>query len=396
MATTTGGVGQVVLGIARSLSRERFEVAAAFGPGYFLDRRFRELGVRTYELSTTRCKDLPSVVMGCVQVYRILKRDPFDIVHGHTAVGGVIARIAGRLTNTPVVFTVHNWASAVAGQPAIRGLLTAVEKWLDRFTDQYVLVSCAKEAEGIRNGVLRGPGQGEVILNGIDVSSVAARATGKDLLDAVGIDRDCPVIGMVTRLERQKGVDVFLRAVARIADEIPSVTVLVAGCGPLTRKMRRLASRLGIESRVKFLGLQEDPVPVMSAVDVFCMSSRWEGLPIAVLEAMALGKPVVAADAGGTAEVVDDGVTGLVVPREDPEALADAVLDLLRHEDKRRVMGRAGMERVAKKFTSERMASEYERIYMQMVPAGTGLTSPPPGRSIAALDERGRQEPPVR
>ena len=367
MATTTGGVGQVVLNLCTPPAHGAFESAAAFGRGFFLDAAFDEGGIETYRLGTTRRRDPLSIVRGYLALNRILAQHPFDIVHGHTAVGGLLARVVGKRRGKIVVFTVHNWALNGVRSRWATACVRRLERGLAMRTDAHVAVSAAKIAEGVANGVLASPAAAVLIRNGIDVQAFAAQSTGKAFLDELGLDRQGPVIGTVTRLEHQKGIDLLLRATALLVPTFPGLSVLIAGDGPLRGKLVKLSRRLGLAQCVRFLGWRRDPARVMGALDVFCLSSRWEGLPVCVLEAMAVGVPVVATDAGGTAEAVLDGETGLIVPCDDAAGLAEKTAALLGAPARRAEMGRAGRRRVEEHFTAVQMREGYEHLYRQLV-----------------------------
>ena len=169
-------------------------------------------------------------------------------------------------------------------------------------------------------------------------------------------------IGIVAALEPRKGHDVLLRALATLAGA-PPWRCLVCGGGSQHQALQRLAADLGIAPRVRFLGEQRQVADVLAALDVFVMPSRHEGLGVAVLEAMAMSLPVVASAVGGIPEAVQPGETGLLVPPDDPPALAAALRELAGDVEEARRMGHAGRARVVTEFSMEAMAGRYERLY---------------------------------
>jgi glycosyltransferase involved in cell wall biosynthesis len=170
-------------------------------------------------------------------------------------------------------------------------------------------------------------------------------------------------IGIVAALERRKGHDVLLRALAALDAEVPPWRCLVCGGGSQHEPLLRLAADLGVEARVGFLGEQSQVADVLAALDVFVMPSRHEGLGVAVLEAMAMALPVVASAVGGLPEAVEQGRTGLLVPSDDPVALATALGELGRDRERARRMGAAGRERVLAEFSMEALTDRYETLY---------------------------------
>lgn len=172
-----------------------------------------------------------------------------------------------------------------------------------------------------------------------------------------------PTVGAVGRLEEQKGIDLLLRALAAL----PGVTALVVGDGREGERLRRMAERLGISQRVVWLGWQQEPRPYLAAVDLLALPSRAEGFPLAALEALLAAVPVVAADVGSVGEAVVHGRTGLLVPPDDPEALAEAIASLLADPGRRAEMGRRGRALVLARFSAQAMARRFEALYDEIL-----------------------------
>lgn len=365
-ATTTGGVGLLILFLVKHLDPRAFDLSVAFGRGYLLDRQFDAAGIRVHTLSTSRGFGIWSLIKGTCQVYRILIRGRYDLVQSHTSVGGVIGRLAGWAARTPVVlWTVHGWG-AHPGHPAWkRALLRAIEAALDWFTDHYVAVSEDLRDQGVRAGIYRAK-KVTIIPNGLQFDHLPVAFDAAAKRKAMGIPAGVPVIGTVTRFEPQKANEMFLRSVERILEQAPNVVILIAGDGPERPELEALAAQLGIAERVTFLGWRDDAVELLGAMDVFCMSSRWEGCPMVLLEAMAMRCPVVATDIGGVREIVVPGETGYLVALDDPDAMAQAVLRLLASPDQGERMGAAGRQRVERHFGAEGMLAAYANLYRNL------------------------------
>jgi glycosyltransferase involved in cell wall biosynthesis len=179
-----------------------------------------------------------------------------------------------------------------------------------------------------------------------------------------------PVIGTAGPLEASKGLPFFLGAAARVARERPDCEFLVGGAGPEEHNLRRLARSLDLTGQVTFAPNLFDFGAAIDAMDIFCLPSLQQGLGVTMLEAMARGKPVIATGVGGTAGIVTDGVTGLVVPPSDSERLADRILELLREPERARALGEAGRQVVREQFRIDYMVGETARLYREIVPAG--------------------------
>jgi glycosyltransferase involved in cell wall biosynthesis len=205
-----------------------------------------------------------------------------------------------------------------------------------------------------------------VIPNGISLEDVPP-ADPAEARAILGLSADTLVMGTVGRLQPVKGTRYLLEAFTQLAAVHEDVVLLLVGDGPERASLQVLAQQLGIAKSVRFLGDRQDVSRCLHTMDVFVLPSIWEGMPNAALEAMAVGLPVVATAAGGTPEVVVDGVTGLLVPPRDPDALARAVARLLRDSDLRRTMGQAGRVRAKQRFSIEETVRRTEELYTTLL-----------------------------
>jgi glycosyltransferase involved in cell wall biosynthesis len=227
-----------------------------------------------------------------------------------------------------------------------------------RRLDAHVAVSEAG-ARVVEQAIGLGEGAVGVIYNGVADAAVTARPRVVE----------GPVVGYVGRLSPEKGLDVLLRAVR----SLPEVTAILVGDGPDRHRLERLGSELGISSRVRMLGWQADPRPWFPGFDVFALPSRHEALGLAAVEAMLAELPVVASAVGGTPEVVADGDSGILVPPDDPDALAAALGSLLADQDRRQRMGLLGRKIARERFDLARMLREYESLYDELLHSAGGI-----------------------
>jgi glycosyltransferase involved in cell wall biosynthesis len=286
------------------------------------------------------------------------------IVHMHgffvTAVGAAGAAASGARA---VLATVHAMPSApVALRPDWRGRFefaarSFMTRRAARHLDRIVCVVDAARAELEAMGVA-----GEklvVIPNGIPAP--AGQVIASDSPDAP------PLVGSVGRLESPKGYEYLVDAAALVGERVPDVRVRLVGDGVLRGALGARVVAAGLDGRVELAGWSDEPLAEIAAMDVYVVSSVTETTNLTVLEAMALGKPVVVTNVGGLPEVVEDGVTGLVVPPRDPGALADAVVSLLGDPELRARMGAAGRERFLERFTVERMTDAHLELYAELL-----------------------------
>lgn len=206
-----------------------------------------------------------------------------------------------------------------------------------------------------------------IIYNGIDASKYAIEIDKEAKLYELGIQKYRPIIGLGVRLTRQKGIDYLLAAMPGLIAEFPEIILLIAGKGELEPELRLRTEQLGIKENVRFLGARLDWNEILQILDVYVLPSVWEGLPLALLEAMAACKPIVATSVGGVPSVVAHYEHGLLVPKEDPKGLGDGILTLLRDSALSDRLSRNARNRFLERYTVDRMVAGYERLYRELM-----------------------------
>ncbi len=290
------------------------------------------------------------------RLVRQFRRDSVSIVHCHNYSPLVYGSIAGRMAGaTGVVYTAH-------------GAKTAGRRTTRRFqrlhlVDEIVFVSDdARHVALARGAVIDRHVQ--TIHNGIDVDAfVRDDAARSRMRGALGIAPDAPVAGIVARLTPAKDHVNLLDAFVRVRREHPGARCIVVGDGELRDDLARAVAERSLEDAVLMTGRRDDVADVLSAFDVFVLSSFTEGLALILLEAMAAGLPVVATRVGGNPEAVVDAVTGCIVPPRDPDALAAAISAMFGDRAAAKRLGDAGRERARVDFGTAAMTEKYEALY---------------------------------
>ncbi len=339
-----------------------------FGPEGSFVPEARRLGVEPQVIASLRREVNPFLdPIAYRRLVTIFRRRQYHVVHTNSSKAGILGRLAARKAAVPlVVHTVHGWGHHDRQNPILRRLFIRLERACADFSDGLVVVSPRNMEKGLRDGIGT-PEKYVTIRSGVDLSRYAGpRRTRAEVRRELGIPEDASVIGTVTRLSPQKAPQVFVDAAAAVVRDEPGTSFVVVGDGPLGESVKRLAARLGIDGAVRFTGLRSDVPDLLGAFDIFVLSSLWEGLPRAIPEAMVAGLPVIASAVDGNAEVVEPGVTGLLVPPGNPSALAEAELVLLRDPDLAARMGRAGRERV-QAFDVRRMIEDTVALYDRLI-----------------------------
>lgn len=363
-----GGIKSHLLSLIKSADGELFEVMVACPPGMFNNEDLRP-GTAIFPINI-KGQISPFIDLSVIiKLVKVLKSQNIDIVHVHGYKAGLLGRIAARLAGTKVVFlTVHNFVFGSGGKrPRFKEmLLNTVNSVLDRNTQCIIAVSQELKRDIIvRRKISEARILGAKIVtvnNGIDVKQY--RSSGNlNILSQLGIPPG-QLVGTVARLAPQKGIEYFVRAAAMVSMVKKETYFIVVGDGPLRERLEEEAKALNLKGKLFFIGQREDVPNILPLLEMLVIPSVMEGFGLVALEAMAASRPVVASRVGGLPEVVEDGVTGLLVPPGNAEALGAAILKLLGDEEKAREMGRKGYKRVQERFSIEIMARQMQDLYM--------------------------------
>ncbi|MBE0477485.1 MAG: glycosyltransferase family 4 protein [Coriobacteriia bacterium] len=361
----TYGGGEVrMLALVRACLEAGMHVHVICLPDSAVEREARELGatVNRYALHA------PNFLRTRSRIRKYLKRYDAAIVQGTGYLTNILVRLAGAPVRALVLNTgsVEPDAPRRAGASALAQFARdAVERLTRGRLDVMVTVSEAVAEEWAARGMPRE--KLVTIPSAIDVAAVQAAARAEVGLPAPVSGAEGPLVGMVGRLQDVKGGEVFVRAAALIAAEEPASRLLVVGAGPERDRLERLAAELIPPGRLAFTGAVSPAAPYTARLDVLAVPSLSEGLGHSAMEGMALGVPVVASRVGGLPEVVEDGVTGLLVPPSDPNALAGAILTLLADPERARRMGEAGRVRAAERSSSARLVKAHLDLYRRLL-----------------------------
>jgi glycosyltransferase involved in cell wall biosynthesis len=350
-------------GLLDALKRSGYDVTLACSDGPYLPG-FRKAGYKVKVLSISPDLNLFHHLVSLVQVYRFIKKEKFDIVHTHTPVAGFIGRLAAALAGTPfIVNTVHGFFFHEATHPVFRRIMVALERFAGRFTHLTFSVSSEDVETAVRERIC--PRDRIIAIgNGVDLQkfdlSLAEQARRR-IREEFGIPQDAPVVGVMGRIVKGKGVVEFVQAMPVVLKARPDARFLIVGDAlpsdndSVKDQIIELVGSLGIQESVIFTGMRMDVPELLAAMDLFVLPSYREGLPVVVLEAMAMAKPVVSTWIRGCREVVVDGETGILVQPRDVPALADAIIRVLSDKDMAHRMGRSGRKRIEHQFELKRI-----------------------------------------
>lgn len=368
-----GGAPRVLLALLDGMDGGEFVqslAAAAGAPGSDLLERGRELDITVHEIKTlTREVNPIKDMLSLFSLVSLMRRNRYDIIHTHTSKAGFLGRLAGRLIgHHRVIYSPHG-NIFVGYFPWWETLLyTMAERAAARWCDRIVTLSDAGTDEFLEKSI-GSRAQYRTIYNGIDIDAFGRGAGGGDVRGKLGIGSEDLVIVCVGRMVPVKGYDVLVKASADIVKGLAPrrVRFLMVGDGPEREELIREAERMGVGENFTFLGFRDDVARLLSASDLMAMPSINEGLGMSIVEAMAFSLPVVASRVGGIVEVVEDGVTGILVPPSNPAELARACIEILSDGERGRKMGRAGRKRAKFIFDIKGTVKNTEDLYRDMM-----------------------------
>lgn len=356
-----GGGESHVLDLISGFDRnEIVPVAMAFTKGHMTDT-LEEQGVRCHIVEARRAFD------PCIQqkITRIIKEEGIELIHAHGSRAASNMLWAAQRLGLPMVYTVHGWSFHQDQSKWIFKLRAWSEKLICRQSRQVICVSENNRQSGIRHF-----GLGEncrVIENGINLTRFDPGKAFKDIRKEMGIPQEEFIIGFIGRITLQKAPLDFIKSVAIAHAANPNIKGLIIGEGDMKQETDSYIRQEKLERCFYVSGFRTDVPDVLKAIDVFCLPSLWEGLSIALLEAMAMGKAVVVTPTDGTREIIKDHENGMIVPYRQPRKLAEAYQAYEKDRELIKTCGRNALRLIKERFDSRRVSQEVTHIYKNIL-----------------------------
>jgi glycosyltransferase involved in cell wall biosynthesis len=356
-----GGAQKQLLSIIRGLDRQKFQPYLFTSKGGLLDPDADAIEGLKVETST-RLKRRISPFDDLLAIWQIrcfIKKNNIDIVHTHSSKAGIIGRIAARLARAHVIIhTVHGWSFNAYQHPLLRYLYIRLEKIAAGFSRALIVVCEHDRQKGLKSGIGR-PDKYFLIRYGIDRAAFIPGSSVSEL-----------VICTVSCLKPQKAPQDFIRLAASISKKYNNLRFVLVGDGILRGQIEKMIHRLGLQQKVKLYGWQRDVAGILATADIFVLTSLWEGLPIAVLEALSCGLPVVATHTGGIAEVIEQGKNGFLVLPQDIAGMEEKLAVLLQDADARKRISAAARDSLKADFAVSQMLANTQQLYLSLISPG--------------------------
>lgn len=363
-----GGGERVFSQIIRGLDKERFGVFVASNPGGIFEKKLTEVGIKINPVRMTNRYNLGIIS----RLKKIIKTKDVRIVHSQGGRADFFARIAARISNVPII--ISSMAMLVEGYDVStprKGLYVLIDRWTERWVNKFTVLSEAMRRSLIERHKI--PPENIVkIYNGIEIEEYnpdlkELRNKKLEVRRELGFKNDVPVIGAIGRLVWQKGFEYLIRAAPEVLKKCPEARFLIVGEGPLKNKLILTGEKLNVADRIIFTGLRSDIKEILASIDVLAMPSLLEGLPMVLLETMAMAKPIVATRIDGITEVLENSKTGLLVPAKNSHALAEALVGILDDKAKANFFGLNAREAAKEKFSVKKMVEQIELAYEKLL-----------------------------
>ena len=368
-----GGAQETVIETCACINKDRFETQIVAGP---------QTGPEGELISEVKKRQIPLTLIpelvreinpvkdfiAAYKLVKMFKREQPHIVHTHSSKTGIIGRWAARLAQVPViVHTVHGWGHHPYQQPLIQKIYIFAEQKTVPFTDKLIAVSTLNVDKGLKDHI--GTREKYVVIHScINLDDFSRpKVDPLSLRKALGIDAASPVVGTVSRLSHQKNPLDFVRMAAQVKKEIPTARFLFVGDGPLRAETEALIRELHLEQDIILAGLRMDVPDLLHTMDIFTLTSLWEGLPRVIPQAMIAGLPVVANNVDGNAEIIRDGVNGFLTPPGDISLMAERIVRLLKDQPLKQAIVAQGRETAAQEFSLHDMVKKIETLYDELL-----------------------------
>lgn len=367
-----GGAQKQALSVLRHLDREKYNLflfTAYQGPNYSEALGLPGLKIKR-SLFLERPVNLLFDFLALIELIIFIKKNKINLLHTHSSKAGILGRFAAKISRVDVVLhTVHGWSFNDFQPPFLRSLYVWLEKICAAFSDKIIVVSEHDRHKGLTSGIGR-EDQYRLIRYGIDHSEFLDQ--DGSFRKEFGISPQEQVVGMVSCFKPQKAPQDFIKLAVLVSRKISGVKFVLVGDGILRRSVEKLVNFNNLQDRVILTGWRKDIPSVLSGFDVFVLTSLWEGLPIAALEAMASSLPVIATSTGGITELLAEGKTGFLVPPHDVVAMSEKVSLLLGDRDLRSKIGEKAQEALSAEFTTTGMVGQFQRLYSELLQSGKG------------------------
>jgi glycosyltransferase involved in cell wall biosynthesis len=365
-----GGAQKQLLSLITRLDKERFNIFLFTAQDGLLIKEASSITGLTIKKSRYLERPINPLkdLLALIEIYKFIKKNNIDIVHTHSSKAGILGRFVARLAKVKfIIHTVHGWSFNDYQPLFMRSVFIGLERLSARFTHKLIVVSYYDRKKGLKNRIAR-EDKYRLIRYGIEYTEFISG--DQKIKEEFGINSTDLIVGMISCFKPQKSPQDFIKLSFLVNRILPNVKFLLVGDGILRNQVKKLINKFQLQNKVILTGWRRDIPRILSAIDVFVLTSLWEGLPISVLEAIAFSKPVVATNTGGIEEIVVEGKNGFLVQPRDIKSLSERLTVLLRNESLRKDMGQNAKGLFDFNFSVENMVQNNQDLYENLIRKG--------------------------
>lgn len=368
-----GGAQDNTLLSVKGLKQLGYQVDLAAAPGGELEDLARKYADNLYHINNFSTNSISPIqnIKAVLEVNKLLSSNKYDIIHTHSSTAGICGRISARLKHVPIIIhTVHGFPFHDFMKPVKKNFLIQLEKYCARLCDHMITVSNLNIDEIVERKISTRD-KLTTVYSGIDLDKFNIDKTKEEIKKSLNIPQEDLVVGLIARMSNQKAPKYFVEAAKLILKEKQNVTFLMVGDGPLKEE---LIEQIGDESKIRMLGSRTDIPEILKTLDIFALSSIYEGLGRAMTEAMICNIPIVAPNVNGIPEVVIDGETGFLIEPRDSKGLAEKIMLLLNDEQLRIQIGQNAHNKVVPAFSDKKMVEDIDKLYCKILQEKLNIT----------------------
>ncbi len=354
-----GGAEKVVVDLSRELKNRGVDVLICSREGGMFEKKLA--GEVSYKIISKKNKNIIHYIRELIE---LVSKENIEIIHSHMFGNNFFGFIVAKLSGRKIIMTTHGMDCFISKKRRF------AYKVLGRYVDRITVVSDYLKDEfnkSINRNIIT------TVYNGIDIEKFTAQSHSLSKKSELGLSSAFPIVGVVGNIKSVKGYDILTKAVQKVFNIYKGGKLLILGEAikpneiQCKKELQEMIRQLNLDDHIVFLGHREDVAEILSILDIYILPSRSEGTSIALLEAMAAGKPIIASKVGGNPRVIKDGVNGFLVPAEDWQTLSDKIITLLKDQDLAIRFGKEARDFVLKNFYLSEMVSNYMKVYEEVL-----------------------------
>lgn len=355
-----GGGETHVFELAKHINKYLFDVEVlSFTDGAMI-KKLNDIGVITHIIPSLK----PFDISVWNKVTNLIKEKQFNIIHAHGTRAASNVFFSAKKNKLPLIYTIHGWSFHQSQNGFTQTLRKLGENVITHMSDLNIAVSESNKKEGKS---LFGINNIQVIYNGIDLNKFNPQRTYPNLRHQFGVKDNETLIGYMVRLTEQKDPITMIQAMQKVCNQNKNIKLLIVGNGNLETSIKQMVSNTEIKDHVIFSDFREDVPAVLNAIDIYCLPSLWEGMPIGLIEAMAMGKATISTAVDGTKELINNYHNGLTVPVKEPIELANAILKFHNNPELKQILGENARKTITERFNIIPMVLKLEEVYQQFI-----------------------------